>query len=49
MAVSLILGIVLVFGSLGAAELGDITFLQFALQELVGILAITRGIRKLVN
>ena len=36
-------GIFLLFGSLGALELGDIGFFRYGVQSLIGIVSIAKG------
>lgn len=36
-------GIFLLLGSLGALELGDIGFLRYGVQSLIGIVSIAKG------
>ena len=38
-------GIFLLFGSLGALELGDIGFFRYGVQSLIGIVSIVNGFR----
>ena len=38
-------GIFLLFGSLGALELGDIGFLRYGVQSVIGIMSIVNGFR----
>lgn len=38
-------GIFLLFGSLGALELGDIGFFRYGVQSAIGVLSIVNGFR----
>lgn len=45
--VKIIVGIALIFGSVGAIDVGDISVARFLIQELVGVYSLISGIARL--
>ena len=45
--VKIIIGIALIFGSVGAIDVGDISVARFLIQELVGVCSLISGIARL--
>lgn len=45
--VKIIIGIALIFGSIGAIDMGDISVVRFLIQELVGVYSLISGIARL--
>ena len=45
--VKIIVGITLIFGSVGAIDVGDISVARFLIQELVGVYSLISGIARL--
>lgn len=45
--VKIIVGVALIFGSVGAIDVGDISVARFLIQELVGVYSLISGISRL--
>ena len=45
--VKIIIGIALIFGSVGAIDMGDIGVARFLIQELVGVYSLVSGVARL--
>ena len=45
--VKIIIGIALIFGSVGAIDMGDISVARFLIQELVGVYSLVSGLARL--
>ena len=45
--VKIIVGIALIFGSVGAIDMGDISVARFLIQELVGVYSLISGVAHL--
>ena len=45
--VKIIIGIALIFGSVGAIDVGDISVARFLIQELVGVYSLISGVARL--
>lgn len=45
--IKIIVGIALIFGSVGAIDVGDISVARFLIQELVGVYSLISGIARL--
>ena len=45
--VKIIVGIALIFGSVGAIDVGDISVARFLIQELVGVYSLVSGVAHL--
>ena len=45
--VKIIIGIALIFGSVGAIDVGDICVARFLIQELVGVYSLISGIARI--
>ena len=45
--IKIIVGIALIFGSVGAIDMGNITMARFIIQELVGVYSLISGIARL--
>ena len=45
--VKIIVGIALIFGSVGAIDVGDISVARFLIQELVGVYSLVSGVARL--
>ena len=45
--VKIIIGIALIFGSVGALDVGDISVARFLIQELVGVYSLISGVARL--
>ena len=45
--IKIIVGIALIFGSVGAIDVGDISIARFIIQELVGVYSMISGIARL--
>ena len=45
--VKIIIGIALIFGSVGAIDMGDISVERFLIQELVGVYSLISGVARL--
>ena len=45
--VKIIIGIALIFGSVGAIDVGDICVARFLIQELVGVYSLISGVARL--
>lgn len=45
--VKIIIGIALIFGSVGAIDMGDICVARFLIQELVGVYSLVSGVARL--
>ena len=45
--VKIIIGIALIFGSIGAIDMGDISVARFLIQELVGVYSLISGVARL--
>ena len=45
--VKIIVGIALIFGSVGAIDMGDISVARFLIQELVGVYSLISGIARI--
>ena len=45
--IKIIVGIALIFGSVGAIDVGDISVARFLIQELVGMYSLISGIARL--
>ena len=45
--VKIIVGVALIFGSVGAIDVGDISVARFLIQELVGIYSLISGVARL--
>lgn len=45
--VKIIIGIALIFGSVGAIDMGDICVARFLIQELVGVYSLISGVARL--
>ena len=45
--VKIIVGIALIFGSVGAIDVGDISVARFLIQELVGVYSLISGVARL--
>ena len=44
--IKIIVGIALIFGSVGAIDVGDISVARFLIQELVGVYSLISGIAR---
>lgn len=45
--IKIIVGIALIFGSVGAIDVGDISIAHFIIQELVGVYSMISGVARL--
>lgn len=45
--VKIIVGVALIFGSVGAIDVGDISVARFLIQELVGVYSLISGVARL--
>lgn len=45
--IKIIIGIALIFGSVGAIDMGDICIARFLIQELVGVYSLVSGVARL--
>lgn len=45
--IKIIVGVALIFGSVGAIDMGDICVARFLIQELVGVYSLISGIARL--
>lgn len=45
--VKIIVGIALIFGSIGAIDMGDISVARFLIQELAGVYSLISGVARL--
>ena len=45
--IKIIVGIALIFGSVGAIDVGDISVARFLIQELVGVYSLVSGLARL--
>ena len=45
--IKIIVGIALIFGSVGAIDVGDISMARFVIQELVGVYSMISGVARL--
>lgn len=45
--IKIIIGIALIFGSVGAIDVGDISIARFIIQELVGVYSMISGVARL--
>lgn len=45
--VKIIVGFALIFGSVGAIDMGDISVARFLIQELVGVYSLVSGVARL--
>ena len=45
--VKIIIGIALIFGSVGAIDMGDISVARFLIQELIGVYSLISGVARL--
>ena len=45
--VKIIVGVALIFGSVGAIDVGDISVARFLVQELVGVYSLISGVARL--
>lgn len=45
--VKIIVGVALIFGSVGAIDMGDICVARFLIQELVGVYSLISGVARL--
>lgn len=45
--VKIIVGVALIFGSVGAIDVGDISVARFLIQELIGVYSLISGIARL--
>lgn len=45
--VKIIVGIALIFGSVGAIDMGDISVARFLIQELAGVYSLISGVARL--
>lgn len=45
--IKIIVGIALIFGSVGAIDMGDICVARFLIQELVGVYSLISGVARL--
>lgn len=45
--IKIIIGIALIFGSVGAIDVGDISIARFVIQELVGVYSMISGVAHL--
>ena len=45
--IKIIMGIALIFGSVGAIDVGDISIARFIIQELVGVYSMISGVARL--
>ena len=45
--VKIIVGLALIFGSVGAIDVGDISVARFLIQELVGVYSLISGVARL--
>lgn len=45
--IKIIIGVALIFGSVGAIDMGDICVARFLIQELVGVYSLVSGVARL--
>ena len=45
--IKIIVGVALIFGSVGAIDMGDISVARFLIQELVGVYSLISGVARL--
>lgn len=45
--IKIIVGVALIFGSIGAIDMGDISVARFLIQELVGVYSLISGVAHL--
>ena len=45
--IKIIVGLALIFGSVGAIDVGDISVTRFLIQELVGVYSLISGVARL--
>ena len=45
--IKIIVGIALIFGSVGAIDVGDISIARFIIQELVGVYSMISGVARI--
>ena len=45
--VKIIIGIALIFGSVGTIDMGDISVARFLIQELIGVYSLISGVARL--
>ena len=45
--IKIIVGLALIFGSVGAIDVGDISVARFLIQELVGVYSLISGVARL--
>ena len=45
--VKIIVGVALIFGSIGAIDMGDISVARFLIQELIGVYSLISGVARL--
>lgn len=45
--IKIIVGIALIFGSVGAIDMGEISMARFLIQELVGVYSLVSGVARL--
>lgn len=45
--VKIIVGVALIFGSVGAIDVGDISVARFLIQELIGVYSLISGVARL--